>query len=77
MPRRVYSNLKAFFEAQRDLKDGLSAQDVAKKLGISYAYLSMIKWGDRQPDLKLALAISHLCHVPVESLLRRDRKKAS
>jgi transcriptional regulator with XRE-family HTH domain len=78
MPRRVFSNLRAFFEAQRELRQAgkpfVTSMELADELGISYPYLSMIKWGDRQPDLELALRIAERCHVPLESLLRRQKK---
>lgn len=74
MPRRVYSNLRAFFEANRDIR----AMDIADEIGCSLSQLSMIKWGVRQPNLELALKIAERCNVPLESLLRRNnQRKAS
>lgn len=67
MPRRVYPNLAAYF---KDNDDETMTQ-VAGELGITLGHLSMIKWGDRQPTLDLALRIASRCHVPIESLLRR------
>lgn len=67
MSRRVFPNLIAFFKANPDV----SGQDLAQEFGISYAYMSMIKWGTRQPSLPLALRISGRCHVPLESLVRK------
>lgn len=74
MPRRVYPNLRAFFKAQKDKATGVTAQDVADELGISYSYMSMIKWNEREPDLDLALRIQARCHVPLESLMRSERR---
>jgi transcriptional regulator with XRE-family HTH domain len=74
MPRRVYANLRAYFEDHRLRQTGLRAMDVADDLHISHAYLSMIKWGQREPDLALALRIAAKCSVPLESLIRSNRK---
>jgi transcriptional regulator with XRE-family HTH domain len=73
MPPRVYPHLRAYF------KDKLNptATEIADELGISYAFLSQIKWGERQPQLALALKIADRCHVPLESLVRRTKEKAS
>lgn len=73
MPRRVYPNLIAYF---KDSPDD-AAQDVAKDVGCSTSFLSMIKWGQRQPSLPLALKISRRCNVPLESLLQSVKSKAS
>jgi transcriptional regulator with XRE-family HTH domain len=67
MPRRVYPNLASYF---RDNPDETLTK-VADELGISLPYLSMIKWGSRQPSLKVALDIAERCHVPLESLTMR------
>jgi len=66
MPRRVYPNLAAYFRENDE-----TLTQVANELDISLPYLSMIKWGYRQPTLDLALKIASRCHVPLESLLRR------
>lgn len=74
MPRRVYADLRAFFKD----KQNPTATAIADELGISYAFLSQIKWGVRQPQLGLALKISDRCHVPLESLVpRQTKEKAS
>lgn len=72
MPRRVYANLLAFFKDDRNP----SATEVADALGISYAFLSQIKWGTRQPTLPLALKIAAFCNVPLESLQIPTKAKA-
>ena len=74
MPRRVYPDLLTFFKDQKDRQTGLTAQDVADELDISYSYMSMLKWGAREPDLELALRIAARCNVPLESLIRRQRQ---
>lgn len=66
MPRRVYPNLAAYFRENEETQ-----AQVADELGISYAYMSMLKWGIRQPPLDLALRIAQRCGVPLESLLRK------
>jgi transcriptional regulator with XRE-family HTH domain len=74
MPRRVYADLRAYFKD----KTNPSATEIADELGISYAFLSQIKWGERQPRLTLALKIADRCHVPLESLVQpRVKEKAS
>jgi transcriptional regulator with XRE-family HTH domain len=73
MPRRVYPNLLAYFKDEMNP----SATALADELGISYAYLSQIKWGIRMPPLPLALKIADRCHVPLESLVRKTKEKAS
>ena len=67
MPQRIYPNLKAFFR-----ESGESQTDIANEIGISIASMSMIKWGQRQPALPLALKIAARCHVPLESLIRAE-----
>ncbi len=69
---RVYPNLKAYFREN----PGDSAKQVADDLGVSMAHISMIKWGQRQPTLALALRLSRRCHVPVESLLSVENQDA-
>ena len=71
MPRRVYPNLRAYFVANPDVR----GMDVADAVGCSYSQLSMIKWGVREPGLKLAIAIVNYCNVPLESLIRRSQQK--
>lgn len=71
MAQRVYPNLKAFF---KDTDETL--QQVAKDVGCSMPFLSMIKWGTRQPSLPLALRIAHRCHVPLESLVQQQQISA-
>lgn len=69
MTRRVYPSLIAFFKANPDV----AGQDLARELGISFAYMSMIKWGVRQPRLGLALKIAERCNVPLESLIIKHK----
>jgi len=72
MPRRVYPDLSAYFSDNDDER----LTHVAVELDCSPAYLSMIKSGDRQPALPLALRIAKRCNVPLESLIRADLRHA-
>jgi hypothetical protein len=70
---RIYPNLTAFFEDN----PGETVTGVARDCDCVPSYISMIKWGERQPALPLAIRISHRCRVPLESLVRKPLKKAS
>lgn len=65
--KRIYPDLIAYFNAD----DTDTQSQVAKELGISTPYLSMIKWREREPNIDLALRISNRCNVPLESLIRK------
>jgi DNA-binding XRE family transcriptional regulator len=71
--------LRAFFDYQREMQTGVTGQTVAKTLGISNAFMSQIRHGNREPALTLALRIQRVCRVPIESLILRQgwRQKAS
>jgi DNA-binding XRE family transcriptional regulator len=69
MPRRAYPNLFAYLQAC-----GETQTAVAHKLGISVGMLSLIKWGQRQPTLALAMKIADYCNIPLESLRMPGRK---
>lgn len=73
MPRRIYPNLSAFLKDNPDV----TASDLAREVGCSPAFISMIKWGERQPALPLALELARRCNVPLESLVRKRLAKAS
>jgi transcriptional regulator with XRE-family HTH domain len=73
MPRRVYPNLATYLREN----DDESLRALARELDISPAYLSMIKWGERQPALDIAMRIARRCGIPLESLVRRRTAKAS
>lgn len=62
----MYPSLTAYFQENEETQ-----AQVADELEISYAYMSMLKWGLRQPPLDLALKIARRCNVPLESLLRK------
>lgn len=72
--QRIYADLAAFFDDDANP----SQAALARELGISTPYLSMIKCREREPDLALAIRIMNRCRVPLESLIqtvpRRRRK---
>lgn len=62
---RKPSTLAEFFK-----RKGAPTQDaIAKRLGITPAYVSFIAAGKRQPSLRLALEIESVTGVPAESLV--------
>lgn len=54
-------------------KEDLSGAELARKLGITDAHLSMIISGKRTPSRKLAQRISTLTGIPVLNLLYPQR----
>jgi transcriptional regulator with XRE-family HTH domain len=64
---RAYPSLRAYFELT-----GTRQLDVAKDAGISEAHLSNIINGKRTPSYHLALVLSRLTNVPVESVSAQD-----
>lgn len=62
--QRRYRTLADYFE-----QTGTSQRALARQLGISKAYISLITSGDRQPSLPLAIRIVELTGVPMESLV--------
>lgn len=61
--KQRYRSLNDYFEANPDKSQG----ELAEALGISGAYVSMLRSGERQPGRKLALRIEQLIGVPVAS----------
>ena len=70
---RVYPDLQTYFEDPFTP----TQSEIARELGIAESLLSMIKSGQREPDLRLALQLQDRCRVPMESLIRPKRRKAS
>ena len=62
--KRAYISLAAYLEGER-----LTQVDLAKKVGITQSHLSLIVRGDRTPSLPLALELSRVTNVPVETLV--------
>jgi len=48
----------------------MSERRLARSLDISQSHLSLIRRGLRTPSVKLAKAISHHTHIPLDDLLR-------
>lgn len=65
---RIYPDLAAFFD---DPKNPTQVE-LARELGISTPYMSMLKCRQREPDIALAIKIMQRCRVPLESLIRTD-----
>jgi transcriptional regulator with XRE-family HTH domain len=63
--RKQPRTLAEFFEQ----KNAPTQDAIARQLGITGAYVSLIAAGKRQPALKLALRIEALTGVPVASLV--------
>lgn len=62
--KQRYRTLNDYFE-----QTGETHQSLADALGVTAAYVSMLRSGKRQPGLKLALRIHDLTGVPMEALL--------
>lgn len=62
--KTAYATLNAFLEAE-----GIAQQDLAKRAQITQGHLSLILSGERTPSLPLALKLSRIANVPVESLV--------
>jgi len=61
--RRPYPSLRAFFD-----QTGIRQADIAKDAGISEAHLSNIVNQRRVPGYHVAVTLSRLTNVPVESI---------
>jgi transcriptional regulator with XRE-family HTH domain len=62
--RKAYPTLHDFLE-----QEGITQQDLAKKAEIGQPHLSLILKGERTPSLPLALKLSRIANIPVESLV--------
>jgi len=62
--RRAYLSLADFLQGE-----GIIQATLAKRAGITQGHLSFIISGDRTPSLPLALKLSRLTNVPVETLV--------
>ena len=60
----IHENLKEYLE-----HTGISEKDLAGKLGVSNAYVSMLKRGQRRPSARLAQKIEALTGIPFRRLL--------
>jgi transcriptional regulator with XRE-family HTH domain len=67
-PQRIYPNLRRFFR-----ETGMTQSELAERLGITQPKLSRIVNRKNEPDLELAMRISRVCRVPLESMIRREK----
>ncbi|WP_374214203.1 helix-turn-helix domain-containing protein [Candidatus Desulfosporosinus nitrosoreducens] len=58
--------------AKRRKKRGLTQKELAKRVGISEDYLSMIEREKRRPHVKTIVRISKCLDVEIELLLRKS-----
>jgi len=63
----IHESLKEYLE-----HNGIAEKDFARKLGISIAYVSMLKSGRRRPGVDLARKIERLTGIPFRRLLLPD-----
>ncbi len=57
------------------LKQGLSCQDVAAKVGVNDGHMNEIENGKQNPTLKVLQAIADLHKVPLSRMLARAERK--
>lgn len=62
--KTAYPTLRDYIERE-DVNQG----DLAKKVKITQGHMSLIISGQRTPSLPLALKLSRIANVPVESLI--------
>ena len=65
--RQRYRTLNDYFE-----QTGETHQSLADRLGVTAAYVSMMRAGKRQPSLGLALKLHEETGVPMEALLKPE-----
>lgn len=58
-----YSDLDEFFR-----ETGKTHEWLADQIGVGRSYVSLLRSGQRQPSLELAIKIAHVTGVPVEAL---------
>jgi transcriptional regulator with XRE-family HTH domain len=64
MPRMIHESLKEYLE-----HNDMAEKDLAKKLGVSISYVSMLKRGERRPSPELAKKIERVTGIPFRLLL--------
>lgn len=62
--KTAYMTLKDYID-----REGINQSEFAKKLKITQGHLSLVISGQRTPSLPLALKLSRIANVPMESLL--------
>ena len=64
MSKRRYATLKGFFKATR-----ASQSEIAARVGVTPSAMSLYVRGKRIPQPAIALRLSQICNVSLESLL--------
>lgn len=64
MSRRRYATLKAYFKATR-----ASQAEIAARVGVTPSAMSLYVRGKRIPQPAIAIRLSQICNVSLESLL--------
>ena len=72
MSRRRHATLKAFFRATR-----ASQAEIAARVGVTPSAMSLYVRGKRIPQPAIAIRLSHICNVSLESLLSPVERAAS
>jgi transcriptional regulator with XRE-family HTH domain len=65
----IHESLKEYLEHK-----GMAEKEFAKKLGVSIAYISLLRRGLRRPSAKLARKIEVMTGIPFRRLLLPDEK---
>jgi len=65
---RVLPNFAAWLAANRDV----TLTELAREWNVKISMLSMIKYGQRQPKLPLAIKMIDRCNIPLESLIKKS-----
>ncbi len=63
----IHESLKEYLE-----HNGIAEKDLAKKLGVTIAYVSMLKRGLRRPSPEMARKIEAMTGIPFRRLLLGD-----
>lgn len=71
-PMVRYKNLRQYLEAGK-----MSEKELSTCLGISIAYVNLLKRGERRPSPDLAQKIEKLTGIPFRNLLMGDKPNAA
>ena len=67
--QRAFQSLAEYLE-----KTHTRQEDFAVRVGVSPAYISLIVGSHRRPSLELAIRISEVANIPIESLIPASRQ---
>lgn len=67
-----YKNLKQYLD-----KGDVTEKDLAERLGVSIAYVNMLKRGERRPSPELAVKIESITGIPFRKLLLANENDAA